>query len=239
MANDQISPPDLTTLLGKTKASVRSTLNAVQIGIIQSFDASKQIADVQIAIRVMTDISPSGIKTYSEHPLLLQVPVITLFGGGSFLSMPITAGDTCILFFNDRDIDNFLLNGGIQPPNTPRNHDISDAIAIVGIRDFQHSIAAYLTNGIRLQFAGNSKIDLTNDAINSLAALFTHTGDARITGDLTVVGNLDIQGTGGVDTATIGCNITQTPGKVLKAGNGATGTFNVVTVLNGIVTGGS
>ena len=204
--------------------------------------ANDQIAPpdlTNLLIKAITDESPSGIKTYTERPLLLQVPVVTLFGGGSFLSMPITAGDTCILFFNDRDMENFIMDGGVGIPNSNRTHDISDAIAIVGIRDFQHSIAAYLTNGIRLQFASNSKIDITNNAINSLAALFTHTGDARITGNLTVVGNLDVQGTGGTDTATIGCNLTQTAGKVLKAGNGATGTFNIVTVQNGIVTGGS
>ena len=239
MENDQLAPPDLTSLLLKHKTNVKTTLNAVNIGIIQSFNAAKQTATIKVAIKVVRDVKPDGTKTLTEHPLLLQVPVMTLFGGGSFLSMPIVAGDTCILLFNDRDIDNWITKGGSQIPNSRRTHDISDAIAIVGIRDFQNSIASYLTGGIRLQFAGNSKIDLTDNAINSLAALFTHTGDMRVTGSVTIVGNLNVQGTGGIDTATINCNLTQLSGKVLKAGNGATGTFNIVTVQDGIVTGGS
>jgi len=242
MENDQLSPPDITSLLMKHKTNIKTTLNAVNIGIIQSFDAAKQTATIKVAIKVVRDVKPDGTKTLTEHPLLLKVPVMMLFGGNSFLSMPIVAGDTCILLFNDRDIDNWLVNGGSQIPNSRRTHDISDAIAIVGLRDFQHSITDYLTGGIRLQFAGNSKIDLTNNAINSLAALFTHTGNVKVVGDVRIEGGLTVTGTvtgisgGGFDVNT---DITQATGKVLKAGNGATGTFNIVTVADGIVTGGS
>lgn len=233
----QLQEPDLSSTLKDAKRDVRTTMNCINIGIIQEFNSSNQTATIRMALKQVDSIAPDGTKNLVEHPLVLQCPVYTMFGGQSFINMPIAVGDTCIVFFGDREIDNWLYNGGVQTPTTPRTHDISDAIALVGIKDFQHSIASFLANGIRIWFAANSKIDLTENAIDSLAGLFTHTGNFRVDGDFFVTGVVRGENDGAV--LQVNTDITQTTGRVLKAGNGVTGTFSTVTVADGIVTGGS
>jgi len=228
--------PDLSTVLKAVKDDVKATLNAVSIGYIQNFDSSNQTATIQLAFKRIVGEAPDGTKTYKEHPLLIQCPVMTLFGGDAFLSMPIQSGDSCIVLFSDRELDEWLYSAGVNAPQTLRMHDISDAIAIVGIRSFQNSIAAYLANGIRLSFASNSKIDLTEDAIQATCDLFTHTGDVQINGSLSINGNMYGNGSNNVN---LHANIVQDPAYTISAGNGATGTFNVVTVVNGIVVSGT
>ena len=223
-------------VLQELKSDIGVSYNAVQIGIIEAFDPATQTATIRIAIKKIISEEADGTKILKEHPLIMQCPVMTYFGGNSFISCPIAAGDNCIVLFCDRDIDEWLYSGGVQAPNSRRIHDINDAIAIVGIRNFQNSISDFLANGIRLSFAADSRIDLTEDAIDSIAALFTHNGNMEVTGSLTVRGNVYGDGGGAV---LLDSDLTQTSGKVLRAGNGATGTFNIVTVLNGIVTGGS
>lgn len=232
----QIQEPDLSTVLKQTKRDVRTTFNCVNVGIIQAFDPAKQSATIRIALKQVASIAPDGTKTLQEHPLILQCPVMTLFGGNSFINLPIVPGDTCIVLFNDREIDNWLLNGGVQVPTTPRTHDLTDAIALVGIRDFQHSIGQFLANGIRAWFSANSNISLTDDAIASLAGTWTHTGNMIVDGDFFVTGT--VHGENG-STLVVDTDITQAPGRILKAGNGVTGTFSTVEVADGIVVGGS
>lgn len=267
--------PEMPDLLGIHKKEIFSQLNAIQIGIINSFDATNQTASIQLVFKQVIDITPDGVKTLKERPLIMKCPVITLFGGTSFVSLPIAVGDTCVVLFNDREIDQWFQNDGIQTPVSERMHDVSDAIAIVGIRSLQNSIANYFTNGIRLAYdEGSVKIDLQSAAINSLADLFTHTGnmlikgtfeveqettldstllvkdDTEIEGDLLVDGGLsvlgEVKGTGGVITITDNVSASGKTissgtmnGDTIHAGNGATGTFGTVTVVDGIVTGGT
>ncbi len=266
MTLQQAVPPTETDLLNAVKKSVFTTFNSIQIGIIQSFDTSTQTAQVQFALKEVISVEPDGTRILKERPLIFEVPVMILYGGGSYISFPITAGDNCILLFNDREIDQWFANGGVQTPVTARMHDASDAIAIVGLRSLQNSISNYLANGVRLYYNDTCKIDLTTDAIDSIAALFTHTGDMTITGDLivegdsltegnsTTEGNHIVQGgmsvwgqvTGNGSAAIeIDADMTFTSGNTLSgaivdSANGATGTYgNSVTVVNGIVTGGT
>lgn len=237
----QQSPPDLADLLQRAQRDSSLNLNCCQIGIIESFNPADQTATVQVAIKQIERIENDGTRILREFPLLIKCPVFHLYGGNSYITMPITAGDNCILLFNDREIDNWFLNGGVQAPTSLRAHDVSDAIALVGIRSLQNSIANYLTNGVRVQYDGGSKIDLTSDLIESIAALFLHNGDMEVTGDLTVNQNLAVLGVveGNGGTLTFNANLVQTGAQEIHAGNGANGTFNVVTVVDGIVISGS
>lgn len=243
----KIANPSMLDLFDLHSHDVKSTINAVNIGEIISFNSAEQTADVQLLIKTVQSVSPEGIPTYAERPALIRVPCVSMFGGNAFLSMPITAGDTCLVFFNDCETDEWLFNGGIQAPVSQRTHDASDAFALVGVRALTDVIATYLSNGIRLSYGDNNtcNIDLQSAAINTLAALFTHTGNMKITGTLEVGGNVKcdsnlqvlgtMSGNGGTITSTDGIQAAS-----LHATNGASGTFaNSVTVVNGIVTAGT
>lgn len=254
-----LNPPTMTDLLDSVKDNVGVEFNCVQIGQIQTFYPETQTADIELVIKKVESVAADGTRTYKERPILKTCPCLVLFGGTSFLSMPIATGDNCIVLFNDQEIDAWYENGGVQPTVTFRRHDISDGIALVGINSLQKSIADYVADGVRLSYSSNSRITLTDGQIESIAALFKHNGNMQITGDLIVDGNGLIKGNAhiegglqvdGVATgsgggafkmgAPVDLNGNKISGGVVSSTNGATGTFaNSVTVVAGIVISGS
>lgn len=257
---EQLVPPTTTDLLDVTKRNLSTDMNCINIGEIQEFNATTQVAKVQLLLKKVTAIYSDGTRAVEERPALWDVPCVTLFGGNAFLSMPIQVGDNCLVFFNDREIDQWFSKGGLQTPMTYRAHSVSDAIAIVGIRSLQDSIADYLAEGIRLSLSPENRITITEGLIETIATLFKHNGNMQVTknlevnenvlvqGDVHIEGGLQVDGIvtgeGGGGTITIDANITLGSGKSLSApvvssGNGATGSFANVTVENGIVVSGS
>lgn len=233
----------LADVLDLNKRQTALSINAVKIGIVRAFNKDTQRADVEIAYKQVKEILADGTRVYQEYPLLMDLPVVVLFGGVDFLSLPIQEGDNCLVLFNDNEIDQWAKNGNGGNCSTFRMHDLSDGIALVGIRPLTNSIVGYLANGIRLSHGGgNSQIDLKDNLIESIATLFLHHGNMQIKGnllveqDFTVLG--DAYGNGNGDF-NLRANLRQQSGRSIHAGNGATGTFNVVTVVDGIVVGGS
>jgi len=176
--------PEMATVLEAVKRSVKLEMHCVQIGVIKSFAAGTQLATIEIAMKQIIEISEDGTKVFQEYPLLLECPVMTLFGGNSFINLPIQPGDNCIVLFNDRDIDTWVNNGPGASPTTSRLHDISDAIAIVGIRPLTNSIPNFLGSGIRIYMDGQNSIDLTSAGITINADQVTINSNVTINGIL-------------------------------------------------------
>jgi hypothetical protein len=121
-------PPDLNTTLDNLKKEIFSTMNCIQIGKINSIKSDEGTAEVELQIK---RLAVDGTST--TIPVLTDCPYFVLQGGGAYIDMPITAGDYCIVLFNDRDIDNWWSTGNQSTPNTNRKHHLSDGIALVGI----------------------------------------------------------------------------------------------------------
>lgn len=246
MLSKTINRPDLVTVLDNLKRDIFFEMNCVNIGIVQEFDETNQTAKVRLALKRVESVAPDGTQTLKERPILLQCPVHILSGGDGYITFPISAGDECIVLFNDREIDNWWNTGEVSAPSTSRFHDASDALVIVGVRSLQKAIADYFVSGIRLQQAA-SKIELDGTDIDSTAGNWTQNGNMTITGNhtvqvnLVVQGNMTIQGnvSGNGGTINVADNIVQSAGKTVSVGNGATGTFDTVTVEDGIVVSGT
>ncbi len=255
----QITYPDDTDLLSSLKDRVLKEINCVQVGEIQAFNPSNQTATVRLTLKTVVSVSIDGTRTITEKPILAEVPVVILSGGSSYLTLPISAGDTCLVLFNDRDFDEWIISGGLQIPATGRTHDLSDAIAIVGIRTLQNVIDDYEANKVKLKFNDSNFMTIAGGQITLNTPLTQMTNDGQVVNNL-AVGNNETVGNnitaGGIVTASAfatsgsgggGGSVTcasvnasgDVSGATLTAGNGATGTFNIVTVVNGIVTGGS
>jgi hypothetical protein len=116
------------SILDAQKADIFSTFHCVQIGKIEKVTPDEQTVEVTLQIR-----RPATDGTSSAIPLLVDVPYMILQGGGAYIDMPITAGDYCIVLFNDRDIDVWWSTANMADPATTRKHDLSDGIAIVGL----------------------------------------------------------------------------------------------------------
>ena len=64
---------------------------------------------------------------------MLDVPVMFPRGGGYVLTFPVQKDDECLVVFSDMCIDAWFSLGGIQNQIEKRRHDLSDAIAILGL----------------------------------------------------------------------------------------------------------
>lgn len=129
-------------------------------GIIQSFDPSTQLATVQIAIRENVRVpvpQPNGLppitgqkQTVAIAPLQ-TVPVVFPRSGGFSLVFPVNPGDECLLVFSDACISAWKQSGGVQKQIRRRRHDLSDAVAIVGLWNQTRVFTDYPTDHIELR----------------------------------------------------------------------------------------
>jgi hypothetical protein len=151
--------PQLRDLLDKVKSDVKKELNCHLVAQVESFDKAKNTITARASIK-----RAYSNGTEVEFPLFTDVPVMTLSGGGAFISMPITKGDWCLLMFNDRDIDSWWYSGTVAVPNSPRLHSLSDAIALVGLTPATEAFA--LVDDAVLMDAGEHKFNIKNDVKN-------------------------------------------------------------------------
>lgn len=159
---DQILDPSIDDLFEKLYNVIFSNINCVQIGKIDSFNKDEQTVKVQIQFK--RALSKTEIKSY---PLLLDVPVFVLQGGGNFLEFPIEQGDYCIVLFNDRCIDDWFEAGIEKEPLCSRKHSLSDGIALIGINP-KSSPLGLMGNIVRLSTVVKTRLESTEDVeINS------------------------------------------------------------------------
>ena len=200
-ANNQ----SLASLLELQRLNTLNSINCHQVGEIVSFDPSKQTAEVQIK---MSYVVNGEIKQY---PVLLDCPCVVLGGGQGRITFPINAGDSCLVLFNDKDMDNWYAGGQTMLPNTERMHSLSDAIALVGIHNKQNKLTDYLSNGVELKYGG-STIKLEENKVtitNGTATIEMNSGNVTVTatnlavtaptvafsGAVSIAGALTVQGT--------------------------------------------
>lgn len=110
-------------------------------GNITSFDSATQRCAAKPGIKMK--VVDQGKASYVDLPEVQNVPVVVPYaqGAGLLLSLPIKAGDPCLLLFADRAMDNFLQKGESEMPGSalsedttaPRVHHLTDAICIPGL----------------------------------------------------------------------------------------------------------
>lgn len=170
-------------LMDKLKFEIRCAAP----GIIKSFDAEKQIVDVQLATRER--ITQEGVFQHMKIPLLQDVPIFMPRAGNFILTVPITVGDECLVVFSDTNIDAWFQSGGEENLQmTSRRHDLSDAFAICGVWCQKRTVSNYSTSSMQLRsLDGSQSIEIKDNeiSIKSSAAI-----------NITSQGNLSVKSTG-------------------------------------------
>lgn len=155
-------------------------------GIVQSFDATKQTAVVQPVIRESIANPATLAAMWVPLPQLLDVPIVIPRAGNFLITVPVTAGDECLIVFADSCIDAWWERGGQQNQPFLRRHDLSDAFAVLGCWSQPNKVSDYSTEAIQIRtLDGTSIIEI--DA----------SGDVNVTApnvNLTVTGNVTIAG---------------------------------------------
>ena len=118
----EISESFLLEALDSLKREILSALHVAMPGNVVDYDASAGLATVQPALRRK---AASGAVVTA--PLLREVQVLLPSG-----SHTVSPGDPCILLFQDFCPDGWLESGQPALPPSPRQHDLSDAVALVG-----------------------------------------------------------------------------------------------------------
>jgi len=173
-------------------------------GIIVAFDAAKQTAQVQPAIkRVFTEKGPVNL------PVCVDVPVVFPAGGLFAMTFPVTSGDECILWFSERCIDLWHTFGSTQAPAEYRLHDLSDGMALVGLSSTPRLLASFQASSVelrnrartfRITITASGDIELVNPAgsvillangnVNIVAPTVAITGNVTVSGTLTASVNV-------------------------------------------------
>ena len=167
-----------------------------------------------------------------ELPEFTMVPPVFLQGGGSYTAHPIAVGDYCLLVLTERCFDRWYDGADFQDPAEFRMHDYSDGLAIVGV----NPLVGAITIPTVIQQTGDTNQD----------GNYTHQGDREQTGDYTLTGTMsasvvvqsaDFSGLAGgpmVSSTTMDAIGYKVGGTL-----GVSGTFTTITVVNGLVVGGS
>lgn len=185
----------LTELIDYCFSSFSNALNCIKIGEIVSFDKTKQTANIRILHKQKDDYYYINSKLI-EYPLLQEVPCVIMGGGTSYVSHPISPGDQCVLLFSDYMIDYWQNTGEARQSDIDRRHDISDAIAIVGLKALPKAIQAY-SDFLDLHYSDNSSI-IVGDKITLNNALVEASGSMNVTGTLTAASVIPQDGYSGV-----------------------------------------
>ena len=100
------------------KREIFASLHCALPGIVVSFDAERQTAEIRPAVK-------HGSLVF---PLLADVPV--------FMPVPfdVHSGDACLVVFADINADAFLESGEAAEPPSARKHSLSDGFAFVGFK---------------------------------------------------------------------------------------------------------
>ena len=123
------------------KTEIFAGFTCHQVGKIESINPAGPVATVSLLIQRVVFNLEQGIgaglqltPTIVDYPVLVDVPVFVLSGGGAVITCPVESGDDCLVLFNDRDIDNWFATGAPAQPLTARMHHLSDGLALVGWR---------------------------------------------------------------------------------------------------------
>lgn len=109
------------------QSKIYTTLPAIVV------DNSEYESKNIISVRPTIDMEHSDAQV-SECPVIYNVPVVQPSAGGGLLSFPIQIGDTVLIEFSMRNIESWLEgDGGSVTENTQRYHDMSDAVAVIGL----------------------------------------------------------------------------------------------------------
>jgi hypothetical protein len=154
-----------------------------------------------------------------ELPEFLEVPLVTLQGGNSYIHYPVTVGDYCLLLVSERCFDKWYQGKDFDTMDELSMFDYSDSFAIVGINPLGKAIPIPTTTTMQGGIIHNGKM--------------VRNGDTTINGSL----NVSIKTTSSeVETTTLKALNISTGGVSGKSGSFTTNDGKTITVSNGIIT---
>lgn len=126
-----VVPSDAEVIRDAIEARLLDVWTAM-IGRVQSYDATKQVADILPVVRRPLSSADGDIE-HEDLPVLPNVPVLQPRAGGFFIHLPVMVGDTVLVIFTSDSFQMWRETGSVVNPGDLRRHSLTNAIAIPGI----------------------------------------------------------------------------------------------------------
>lgn len=173
---------EITSLENMAKQKISEIHTAMPAKII-SFDASTCTAVVKPTLMYYT-----ADDELLEYPLITGVPVFMPRAGSAQITYPVKADDSCLLIFSERSIDEWL-GKGASDNHDPRQYDLTDAFAFVGMCPAQ-SISAenveLINSGTKISVTPGNTVNITGNV--NIQGTVTVSGDV-IGGGISLIGH--------------------------------------------------
>ncbi len=170
---------------------------------VVSFNATKQT--ITAAPNITEIVRISGVLTIKSLPLLVDVPIVIPRAGGFSLTVPVAAGDECLIVFADSCIDAWWQSGGQQNQIEQRRHSLADGFALLGPWNQKRVLANYSTASAQLRNdAGTVVVDVAGSQVTVTAPTVqvNASGTATVQGaTVNVTGSTQVNISGGGHTS--------------------------------------
>src|ERR1044072_2420808 len=159
--------PEQVELLKRQEDAINANLRVMMPAKIVSFDAATQRATVQPLFRERIIDRSNGNLSWSDPPVLPDLPVCFPKFGNFVLTMPPQEGDECVVGFADLSIESWKANGDLQNWVDRRRHDWSDGVVYIGISSTPNAIPNFNEDAAELRtIEHGSKITIKNDELS-------------------------------------------------------------------------
>ena len=146
---------DLISVLKLALNDFGQEFNCVRVGIVQEFLYDKQLVRVKIASQRLIRINRDGTQTTQDYAEIYA----KLCYATPYMNQPPKVGDECVLLFNDREMESWWINGSANQRAYNRMHDLTDCIAICGLRSQPKLINIY-TNLVEVFYSALAKTNI-------------------------------------------------------------------------------
>lgn len=133
--------PDLGSLLQQTVRFTRGTISTAIPATVLAYDPVLQRVTAKPTVSRFRVDSETEILVPVPMPAVANVPVAFPSSSGFAITWPLAVGDTVFLVLADRSIDEWRSTGNPENiPQDPRRFELTDAVAIPGLRPFTRPI---------------------------------------------------------------------------------------------------
>jgi hypothetical protein len=161
--------------------AIRAELDRLHFGLparVVSVDelVAKQVVNVQPTLREVY-LDANDEETSPEPPVIQRVPVAFPAGAGWAITFPLAVGDLVYLSFAERALDRWKVAepGARVDPVLARRSDLSDAVAIAGIRPTIAPLGSIDATNLRIGRQDRSaEIELTPEGVVTIKAATVH-----------------------------------------------------------------
>lgn len=152
-------------------AVIAAAIDARLLGIhthlparVESYDAATQRCSVQVELR-QAKFEPDGSRTPLRLPVISNVPIKFEGSGGFRTTYPVQRGDQVWLEICEASLERWKPRGGDIDPADDRRMDLSDALAVTGLRDGSRPLANCPTDRMSLGADAGATIEISQSEV--------------------------------------------------------------------------